>query len=333
MGARAGAFVISLDFELHWGVCDRLEVDDYRENLLGVRRAIPRLLDLFDEFAVHATWATVGMLFYGRRTELLAAVPAHLPGYVIERLSPYPRLAEIGADEASDPFHFGRELVDLIRNAPHQELATHTFSHFYCLEPGQTPADFRHDLAAAVQAARTVDRELTSIVFPRNQVSRAHLDVCAEFGIRVYRGCERSWLYHPRPGAGETVVRRLLRGLDSYVALTGDHLTTPTAVVEDGFINIPSSRFLRPFDVRLRHLERLKRRRITRALTHAARTGTIYHLWWHPHNFGRDLDENLATLRAILEHFRQLAAGHGMRSLTMSELAREMRADSVGEAR
>src|SRR5688500_10679211 len=119
MGARPGTFVISLEFELHWGVCDRLEVEDYRENLLGARRAIPRLLDLFAEFEIHATWATVGMLLYGRRTELLAAVPAQIPDYVNRHLSPYPRLAEIGVDEASDPSHFGRELVDLIRNAPH----------------------------------------------------------------------------------------------------------------------------------------------------------------------------------------------------------------------
>ncbi len=56
-----GTFVISLDFELHWGVRDHRTVADYRENLLGVRRVVPALLSLFSEFGIHATWATVGL--------------------------------------------------------------------------------------------------------------------------------------------------------------------------------------------------------------------------------------------------------------------------------
>jgi hypothetical protein len=37
-----GALVISLDFELHWGVRDKRSVASYRENLLGARRAVRR---------------------------------------------------------------------------------------------------------------------------------------------------------------------------------------------------------------------------------------------------------------------------------------------------
>ena len=48
-----GAFVISLDFELHWGVRDRLgSKDSYGNSLLGARKAIPRMLDLFREFEI-----------------------------------------------------------------------------------------------------------------------------------------------------------------------------------------------------------------------------------------------------------------------------------------
>src|SRR5258708_20869677 len=59
-----GALVISLDFELHWGVRHTLRPDGpYRSNLLGARIAVPRLLDLFEEFGAGVTWATVGFLF------------------------------------------------------------------------------------------------------------------------------------------------------------------------------------------------------------------------------------------------------------------------------
>ncbi len=56
--------VISLDFELRWGVLDRVRDDfsAYRANLEGVPEAVDRMLDLFDEHEVRATWAIVGSL-------------------------------------------------------------------------------------------------------------------------------------------------------------------------------------------------------------------------------------------------------------------------------
>ena len=73
-----GALVISLDFELHWGVRDKRPADGpYRENLLGAREAIPRMLDLFEEFGVAATWATVGFLFAKNRREREEFSPSH----------------------------------------------------------------------------------------------------------------------------------------------------------------------------------------------------------------------------------------------------------------
>ncbi len=53
----------------------------------------------------------------------------------------------------------------------------------------------------------------------------------------------------------------------------------------------------------------------------AARRRKLFHLWWHPHNFGVDLQENLAFLRAILDCFRTLQELYGMRSMTMAALA------------
>lgn len=48
---NSGGFVISLDFELHWGVRDHRSVDEYRPNLLGVRQALPAMLELFERNA------------------------------------------------------------------------------------------------------------------------------------------------------------------------------------------------------------------------------------------------------------------------------------------
>ena len=75
-----GALVISLDFELHWGVRDKCAPDgSYRENLLGARKAVPAMLDLFEEFDIAATWATVGFLFAESRQEREAFSPNARP--------------------------------------------------------------------------------------------------------------------------------------------------------------------------------------------------------------------------------------------------------------
>ena len=56
-------------------------------------------------------------------------------------------------------------------------------------------------------------------------------------------------------------------------------------------------------------------------MTQAAKAGEIYHLWWHPHNFGWHPKENLKDLEQILQHYQYLHEEYGMQSLTMGELA------------
>lgn len=48
---------------------------------------------------------------------------------------------------------------------------------------------------------------------------------------------------------------------------------------------------LRPYSAALKSLEPLKLKRITSELDCAAQEGLIYHLWWHPHNFGVNLEK------------------------------------------
>src|SRR6201984_2963110 len=87
---RPGALVISLDFELHWGVRDSSPLDGRDQAPpLSARRIVPRMLDLFEEFSIHATWATVGLLFAQSRTEVEAFKPTRRPKYQDGRLDPY----------------------------------------------------------------------------------------------------------------------------------------------------------------------------------------------------------------------------------------------------
>lgn len=317
-----GALVISLDFELHWGVRDHAAADGpYRRNLVGEWAAIPRMLRCFEEFEVAATWATVGFLFARSRRELESLIPAQRPQYADPRLSPYDE--PLGESEADDPLHYAPSLIAAIRATPRQEIGTHTFSHYYCLEAGQDRETFRADLESAIRAAGLVGVELRSIVFPRNQHNPAYDDMLRGAGILSFRGNPRAWMYRGVSQAESRVAMRAARMIDLYVPLAGSHLVRWSDVPrDDGLCNVPASFFLRPYSPRLRALDGVRVRRIARAIEAAARERRIVHLWWHPHNFGAHTDENMAVLRAVVEHFAMCRERYGMRSLTMVEVAR-----------
>ncbi len=85
-----GVFVISLDFELFWGVRDSKSLADYGPNILGVRRVIPAMLKLFREYDVRVTIATVGMLFARDKDELVRNLPNPPVKYLDPRYDWYP---------------------------------------------------------------------------------------------------------------------------------------------------------------------------------------------------------------------------------------------------
>ena len=85
---NVGSFVISLDFELNWGVRDVYDISQYGKNLLNGREAIPKILLLFKRFQICATWATVGFLTFSNRKDLMNNLPDNLPSYVDEGLNP-----------------------------------------------------------------------------------------------------------------------------------------------------------------------------------------------------------------------------------------------------
>lgn len=314
------AFVISLDFELMWGVRDKRTIADYGDHILGVRQAIPAMLALFKRYQVKATWAAVGMLLFDRRADLLASLPEPIPTYARAGLDSYAGLAEVGEDERSDPYHYGLSLARQIQEAGGMELASHTFSHYYCLEEGQTEGQFRADLEASIAATRRIADPPVSIIFPRNQFNPGYLATCEALGIRVFRGNETA----RKHAAMVPTYSRLERAtglLDHYLDLTGDNGFLLRTYPGGGLVNCPSSRFLRPFSARMAPLDGLRSRRLGLAMESAARRGKSFHLWWHPHNFGANLQENLDFLEVLLIRHRALRDRYGVVSMTMGETA------------
>lgn len=320
-------FVISLDFELFWGMFDKVTISEYGERIQGEQTAIPRMLALFSEYGIHATWATVGMLMARNKNELLSLLPPKelRPTYEDMNVSSYRYIETmpIGRSETDDKYHFGSSLVQKILATPQQEIGNHTFSHYYCID-GHKNSDevFSADIDAFNRIAETYGINATSIVFPRNQTSLEALRTCYKKGIRAYRGNENHFLYEARKDSSQSLFIRGLRLLDHYLNISG-HNTYTIEKRENEIVNIPASRFLRPWSKTLRFLEPLRMRRIKNAMTHAGKHGEVFHLWWHPHNFGIDQEENFKNLEEILKHFKILQEKYGMQSASMSDLAQK----------
>nr|WP_284503980.1 polysaccharide deacetylase family protein [Caballeronia sp. GAWG2-1] len=316
-----GVFTVSLDFELLWGVRETRTIESYGANLRGVREAIPRMLDVFAANGIHATWATVGFLFHRNADELRAALPppSLRPNYVRAGISPY---EYIDAGQALDPlYHFAPELVERIAQQPGQAIGTHTYSHYYCLEQGQGLHEFEADIECATEVARRAGLRLKSIVFPRNQCNEDYLAALARHGIVCYRGTQGGHAYAASDKAGQGYLRRATRLLDAYMNVSGHNTHALESCFESAPFNFPASSFLRPYSSKWAMLDGLRLGRIKNAMTDAALNKRLYHLWWHPHNFGRNTAQNIAFLERIAEHYVLLRERHGFASLNMEELS------------
>lgn len=255
------------------------------------------------------------MLYCKDKQELLSYLNKMDIPYDNTAFNPVKNLSNVGENEMVDPYHFGLSLIEMIRETPNQEIGTHTFSHYYCLENGQSKEHFIKDLEADSSLGKTA-----SLVFPRNQVNQHYLHECKKFGVKAYRGNEKNWMYKAYTSETNSWLKRLCRLIDAYVNISGEHTYRLKNIETDPIVNIPSSRFLRPYSSKFSFLEKLRLRRIKKGLTKAAKKNELYHLWWHPHNFGRNTKENLQFLEEILKHVDYLKHKYNFQSMHMRDV-------------
>lgn len=314
------AFTISLDFELYWGIFDKVSLEDRIEYFENTCRLIPEMLQLFASEGVHVTWATVGMLFASNWEDWSRFMPPLKPSYSQEKFSSYALKELYGEDSRLHPCFFAPELIDQICRTPHQEMATHTFSHYYCREAGQDLEQFRHDLQAARKIAARKGLALQSLVFPRNQLDVPYLKICAEEGIKTVRSNPVDWFWNV--DIEEKPLKRLVRGADAYLPIgaRSSYKLSSLKLKEGHPLQIPASRLLRPVHKGRKLLNTLRLQRVLREMSSAAKSGECYHLWWHPHNFGDDPQQSMQDLETIVKHFKKQEQERGMASMSMLEV-------------
>lgn len=312
----AGAFCISLDFEKYWGVHDVLKYEDYAKQLKQVDKVVEQLLKVFSEHQIHATWAIVGLLLEDQE-ELLKHQAIN---YAKKAYSPFP-IQKAQLNQIEPQCRLAGEQAKLINQTAHQELASHTYSHFYALEDGVTIHDFEEDCRRMKKCEAQLGVEFESIVFPRNQINEEMLTIAQQFGIKAFRGNQLSRLWSNSKFEDESLLKRGQRYADAYfkVAATKEYSIEELPIIK-GLVNVPASRFFKPIG-KSKFLEKKKLKQILDEMTYAAKNNKVYHLWWHPHNFGNNTAQHFVQLAEILHHFNVLRTEFDFQSLTMKEIA------------
>ena len=299
--------ILSLDFELRWGVHDvyGIDFDAYRENLEGERRVIPMLLKVFSAHGIRATWAAVGAIGCESWDEYFARAP-RAPQYTNRAFKVKPYYADLDPDGR---LHFAPELMRMIRSTPGQQLGTHTFSHLFLRERGVTARDAMDDLAAATRLHQErFGSTPLSLVFPRNQP--AFIDVVRASSVKIWRGNAAAWYYDCEDSEHNSWLPRALKLLDAFNPLTS------RAAPLSGDMN-RASMFLRlnlPAAAWLLHVRRIKSEldRLDR--------NKIFHLWFHPHNLGKDTRRRLGRVEQIASLIAEREQAGALRSCSMEDL-------------
>jgi len=312
-------FIISLDFELHWGRFDKADPLGTKKYYRNTQKTIPKILSIFETYQINATWAAVGMLLAKNKNEWKQYAPKLRPGYQNKALSAYEWYDKRRIYKKS---LFAPDLAVKITETPGQELGSHTFAHYYTMEQGQTQEEFRADLAAAKRITQDkFNISPKALVFPRNQCNPTYMSLCKEAGFEVVRSNPANWFWQDTHK--ETLIKRIFRTADTLFP-AGKRTSFPLSILQalpDQPLQIPSSRLLRSSYSKNKLFNELRISRIKQEMTLAAKKGEVYHLWWHPHNFGDHPKQNLTDLRNILDHYTKLNKEYGMISKNMSEVA------------
>ncbi|WP_297337695.1 polysaccharide deacetylase family protein [Algoriphagus sp.] len=318
----AGIFTISLDFELLWGIFDKVGTRYKPEYFSNTRNVIPKMLEQFGKNQISVTWATVGMLFAKNEEEWRHYSPEFTPSYRDTNLSAYQWAQNHGI---RPEVHFAPELIQLILDTPCQELGSHTYAHYYTLMRGQSPEQFRQDLRATQKIAEEKFAvRLQSLVFPRNHINELYLPICLEEGYTYVRGNPKSWYWQETQH--ENFGKKFFRSADCFFPIGEKtfYSLQDIAIYEKEPVIIPASRILRPMNIRNGLFNSIRLTRILSEMEAAAKCQEIYHLWWHPHNFGNDPVASMLELEQILEKFLELQQKYGFESKTMRSLGEEI---------
>lgn len=296
--------VISLDFELGWGVLES-ELWKQRERMsiyVNLRSVLDNLIAVLKESEIATTWAIVGAILASDEKELDLE---HLPESYRNAVIKFCR-------ESSEMTRNGQDLIDKLQCLDGLiEVASHTSTHIYAEHPDVNSDHYIADVGCSISTLENYfGTQVKSLVFPRDQ-ARFNNEVAARYPIN-YR-------LNPDYGRNISNIGRVFKGAQRIITNVPESKVIMGASGEcyqNGslYFNWCGGKY----ELIKKYLTKIQTRRMLSNI----RPGDVYHVWLHPFN----LAESGELFESFINFVRQLA---GMRDkgilevVTMDGLVRD----------
>ena len=200
--------IVSVDFELDWGYTNLKKPLSEEE----ISKGLDSLIALLNKHQVKSTWAIVGQLFKNTDKEDLDNSKRQLK-WITKNL-------------------INNHLV---------EVGSHTYNHIFCEE---VPVNvFREDVSMMNNIAKDHNKPFKSIVFPRNQYTRTHLEILNQANYTHFRSVLNKWVLKTNKYSNEGVLQRFCIRIAELILLNKYVIISYIS----SLIVIADSRFLRFF--------------------------------------------------------------------------------------
>lgn len=180
---RSGTLIISLDCEGKWGMADR---DPSKLAFITgkeLERAYLKILDLFEKYAIHATFGFVSALclerevLQGRVSDLCNAFTYNGQHWLSGAMN---EMTQGKFEGWSEP-----QLIDHVMTRGHHHICSHGGTHIPYSEAGTPINAIRQDIELIKAVHSQKKLELDTLIFPRNIAG--YRDELANAGFRGYR--------------------------------------------------------------------------------------------------------------------------------------------------
>lgn len=305
-----GGLIISIDTELLWGRHD-LNYSNFLGRAKKERTIIKKILALFSKYQIPATWGIVGHLFLNHCFPKNGIKHPEItrPNY------PWVRGDWFKDDPATsldkDPAWYGLDLVRLIRDTPHQEIACHSFSHVLFGHPGSSSQCAESEIRICLKLAKGLGIKFQSFIFPRNSVG--HLNLLKKYGFSAFRSLKPAWQNHNNLLTKLAQLAWLLSPLPPPVFETkkvDDLVDLPGSMY---YLSTRGPRKLLPIKLRVLKAEQ--------GISQAVKQKKIFHLWFHPTDLVDD-PKLLAGLEEVIAFATNRRQANQLSIMTMGEFAK-----------
>jgi len=316
---QTGYFLFSIDTELGWGFFD---YDYARTSLFSQdgsreRRTIERLLDVFDEFGIIATWAITGHLFY-KKCEECEICP------ILEWEGKYHSFKEIY--KTYNPLWYGADIIEtLLTRQTRHEIGFHGYTHQIFDKNKMSAEQTRIEIQEWQRVSSRFGITPLTVIFPRNVVG--YLDIFNESGFVCYRGKEI------QPDAYKLqIVGKLIKHLDQIFSISKPHIYNVSECENEGLVNLSFSQEFFGFNRKIEllldtlHLTNIRLRRMVSAVRTAATEKKVFHVCAHPWEFRTEKD--IEKLRYLFSKVSEEISKGRLISLGMAELAKNTQKSS-----